>query len=365
MQGHAPIAPSSLSRIVACPGSVALSAAMPPVPESEEAAEGHAAHWVAMQMQQRAVVKENDLTPNGWRVTPEMLEGGEMYVDAIGSPGGFCETTVRVSRIHPTDCWGTPDWFEYDEARKLLRIVDYKFGHLFVDVFENWQMMAYALGVIELLELYDFDVQVQFTVVQPRSFHVDGPVRKWGCSGDKLRSFANRAEHAAAEALSSVAKTHTSTECLFCPARANCVTLANSTASILDWSGDAELIAQDAATIGLRLRMIKEARDRLKSVMTGLEEQALSLMRAGTQIPHWRIGVTNPRERWIGDPEEVAAMIELVAGKNVRKTALPTPNQVRKMGIDAAVISGYVERPSGAAKLEYDDNTLAKRIFSK
>ena len=365
MQGHAVIAPSSLSRIVACPGSVSLSAAMPPVPESEEAAEGHAAHWVAMRMQQGHVVRENDLTPNGLRVTPDMIEGGEMYVAAIGEPGGFCETMVQIPRVHPVSCWGTPDWFGVDYDKPKLRVVDYKFGHVFVDVFENWQMIAYTSGVLDLLGLHDFDVHVEFVLVQPRSFHPDGPVRTWSFRADRLRALVNKAEHAAAEALSASPSTHTGPECLYCPARANCKTLAMATNSILDWSGDAELIAQDAATIGVRLRMITEARERLKSVMTGLEEQATALIRSGSQVPNWRIGFTQPRERWTGEPEEVAAMVELIAGKDIRKVALPTPRQVRIMGVDASVIAPYCERPSGAAKLELDDNTLAKRIFSK
>ena len=247
----------------------------------------------------------------------------------------------------------------------MLTVADYKYGHKFVDVYRNWQLIAYALGVMELLGLNDYETQLRFVLVQPRSFHVDGPVRRWGCRADELRALVNGAEHIVAEALTDNPRCDTSGECLYCPARANCKTLAHAVGNIMDWCGDAELIAQDAATIGVRLRMIADARERLKSVATGLEEQAMALMRSGAQVPNWRVGFTQPRERWTGEPEEVASMIELVSGKNVRRTALPTPNQVRKLGIDAAVIAEYVERPSGAPKLEPDDNTLARRIFGK
>src|SRR5712672_359077 len=87
--GHAIIAPSSLDRTVHCPGWLKNATTVPALPEGEEAAEGEAAHWVALQMALAAVPGNGELpavgskAPNGVVVTDEMIDGGFIYVEAL------------------------------------------------------------------------------------------------------------------------------------------------------------------------------------------------------------------------------------------------------------------------------------------
>ena len=155
MTQHAIIAPSSLDRIVACPGSVYLSSLMPAQPERPEATEGDAAHWVAMRIALGEVVKKGETAPNGVLVDSEMIEGGETYADALDYLPGIAEKTVTITAIHHSQCFGTPDFFQYAPNTHTLRVTDYKYGFRYVEVYENWQLMAYASGVMEFLGLSD------------------------------------------------------------------------------------------------------------------------------------------------------------------------------------------------------------------
>src|SRR5690606_31107399 len=80
--------------------------------------------------------------------------------------------------------WGTPDvWhFTPDRSGGLLLIWDFKYGHRFVDAFENFQLIDYVKLILERPEFADMarrSINVVMTVVQPRNYHPLGPMRRW------------------------------------------------------------------------------------------------------------------------------------------------------------------------------------------
>lgn len=362
---HAPIAPSSLERIVPCPGSVAMSAAYPELPD-EHTEEGKAAHWVAHSMA-LGVPGEYLLTqtaPNGVQVTDEMIEGGEVWVEALEGYPGLFETTVPIRRIHPSACWGTPDGAQYNPERKWLRIPDYKFGHKYVEVFENWQLIAYTLGEIERLGLIDSETTCELMLVQPRSYHRDGPVRKWIINGADLRPLANIAEAAAHEAMGPNPKTKSGPHCAFCPARFACVTLQKAASNFMDFAGVAAPILREPADVGRELRLVNIAIERLTARQTGLEEQANAALRSGQVVPFFQLEETNPREVWTAPPEEVVEAFKLLKSEaKIGKLALVTPKQAIKAGIPEAVVKQYSDRPRGTMKVKPLDTIATRKVF--
>ena len=137
---HAKLAPSSSSRWMSCPGSIALEARCPEPPESDYAAEGTAAHalaelclgaWVLADVYKGKVVE-------GYEVTPDMIDAVNVYLDFIWSTVSRAEierkakvfnieARFNLSHIHP-DIFGTSDASVYDVDAKKLTVIDYKHG---------------------------------------------------------------------------------------------------------------------------------------------------------------------------------------------------------------------------------------------
>ena len=139
--------------------------------------EGTAAHWVlADRLDRTDNFKEGQLTPNGIAVTDEMIQGAEMVREVIDACiphlDLHVEETVTIPAIHP-DCFGTPDVWAYDAVTTDLHIIDYKFGHGFVDEYRDPQGLLLHVGIIGGLPL--ILTTVSFTIVQPRCFYRGQP----------------------------------------------------------------------------------------------------------------------------------------------------------------------------------------------
>lgn len=375
---HAVIAPSSLARLVQCPGSLVLCKPYVDV-ETEASREGVAAHWVAMEVAMCVDASGKDQpwdhpaidskAPNGVRVDAEMIAGAKMYAEALEGVAGNPEQTINIPRVHPTLCFGTPDFWQYSKNTRTLRITDYKYGHGYVDVYENYQLIAYAAGILDKLAaegvLLEFETIVEFMIVQPRCYAADSPVRTWTTSAANLRAMINLAHAAAGAALGPNPQCNTGPECLHCDARANCETANRAGSALIEFSGRAEALAQTGADMGVRLNLINAALTMLKAVGSGLEEQIIATLRKGGAVPHFRIDYTKPRETWAKSVAEVEALGLLAGVTLVKKDYDLTPKQAVKAGIDRAVVTAYSHTPNGSAKLVPDKLSNSQRIFSK
>lgn len=374
MTVHAVIAPSSLARLVQCPGSLRLCEPFADV-ETDESREGVAAHHVAMvyaldagNQCPVALPKIGDMIL-GVRVDAEMVAGAKMYAEALEGFAGNPEQTIPIRRVHTTECFGTPDFWQYAAITKTLRITDYKYGHGYVEVYENYQLAAYAAGIIDMLaergELFEYETIVEFMIVQPRCYSADSPVRTWTTSAANLRTMINLAHAAAADALSPDPQCQTGPECLHCDARATCEVASRAGSQLVKFAGHAEAVAQTGADMGVRLNLINAALVMLKALQTGLETQIIETLRRGKPVPHFKIDYTKPRETWVRPVSEVK-LLGMLSGKTLtEETYAVTPKQAVKLGIDRAVIDKYSFTPNGSAKLVPVNAENVARIFSK
>lgn len=371
---HEVIAPSGLARIIQCAGSLTLSLPFLDKPPTEETLEGDAAHWVAMRMAQGHVVAEDSKAPNGHIVDEEMIQGGEVYCEALESREGIpgvAEEKIPITRIHPTLCGGTPDFRQYSAHNYRLRITDYKYGHKYVEEYMNWQLIAYAAGVMEHLDLPEDLITLELVIVQPRYFAASA-IRTWTIKATDLRSHINHAFYRVQEALEGTPETTTGPECTYCPARESCDTLRNAASSWVEFSGALGSTSHDAGDLGRELRLLQIAIERLKARESGLEEMAMSRLKAGEQVPFFKLGQTNPRQVWNVPGEEVLATLACLPNttdrmlqKIKKPQQLCTPKQAIKAGVDASVISAYSFTPNGTLKIVPDSLANAAKVFSK
>ena len=117
---------------------------------------------------------------------------------------------------------GTVDCFLFDRTGGDLYLWDYKFGYLVVEAFENWQVINYTAGIVELFNIdgiEDQNITVHLRIVQPCAHHVDGPIRTWSVKLSDLRAYFNVLKSNAAIAMSNDSVIRSGSHCVYCTAR--------------------------------------------------------------------------------------------------------------------------------------------------
>lgn len=369
---HALLAPSSMGIVMACSGQPQLARLYPQDEDSQDAREGTASHWAGQELLTSRDVDVGQVAPNGVVLDVDMIEGAEMYQRAVReivpAPAGHIEQRVDCSNVHP-HMWGTPDFWHYDPVQRTLYVFDYKYGRRFVEVFENWQLIAYVAGILWELALDDRELLVQMTIVQPRSYHRDGPVRTWRVRAVDLRPYVNRLSggaHAAVrddgtynpDALCTV-----NPGCRDCTGRRACPALHRAAMADVDLAEAPVPFDLPPAAVGVELRMIQHAMDLLKARASGLEEQAKVAMMSGVDVPWFRLERAQGREKWTRPVAEVLALGSLLGLNLAKPPEAITPTQARKLGLSADLTATYAGRSSGELELIPDNGSKARKVF--
>jgi len=372
---HSILPPSGAAAWRRCGLWVAMNKAYPQ-PDTPESMEGNAAHWVFAEMLAGRLVVEGQIAPNGIVVTEEMIEGGEMIVEVVrtrmpveqfGAP--YVEQAVAIPRIHP-ECWGTPDIWGFSVNPFVLEVIDYKFGHRFVDEYENDQGIAYTAGIVDVIAakmgqgagLIDQALTVNFTVVQPRCFYKGSPVRTWSVKASDLRGHTNALTMAADVALGPNPPAVTNSECGDCPGRHACPALQKAAYSDAEFAVKSSPVELPPAAASLELKMLERSLERLQARVEGMREAVAVYIRQGHSVPWHRAEQGYGRQQWTVPAEQVIAMGQLF-GADLSKVGVKTPKQAQKLLVDEAVIKAYTVTPLGQLKLIPDNPADARRVF--
>lgn len=367
------IRPSAAATLVVCHGYAAMREAYPDAPDEADTdirEDGTACHWLASEVWEGRYPEEGSLSPNFRVLDESMFDAVDMYHDVLRSwpARANVEMEIAINRIIE-GMRGTPDAWAYDPATRTLYIADLKYGFRFVEVWENWQLICYAAGLLESLGidgLAEQFVTVVFTIVQPRSNHRDGPVRHWRVKASDLRPQINILHNAAHAALASIAPPCTPNPgCGDCPGRHACVALQNSALTALEQSYAGLPLELPLPAVGDELRRLKEAAKRMEARITGLEEQAEHALRKGAVIPGWGLSPTYARETWQEGAAEKVMALGQYFGVNLAKPAKPvTPAQARKL-IPTNIVAMFAHKPSTGVKLTKVDPFEAKKRFQQ
>lgn len=380
---HCPVPPSSAHVWANCAYSPIMSALFPELTTTEDQADGEATHELAARMV-RAAARGNLGFPtetetvgssagNGIIVSDEMYQAAHLYAETVAdvmrATGRFVprvEERVSLSMIHPA-MFGTPDAWLFDDSACHLHLFDFKYGHRLVEVFENFQLVLYFVGVLHLLAqgrpgLLDQMLSVTFYVVQPRAWHRDGPVRKWTVNAAALRPLVNMLTSAAEQAFQPEPPCKVGAWCGDCRGRHACEPLQRAAYAAYDYTQSPMVAQLPPDALGLEVmhmrRFVAIAEARLK----GLEAEAEALLKQGTRVPFSALEVGKGRETWNVPVSQVVALGE-VYNIDLRKPSVITPTQARKAGIASDVVAAFTHVPTRGIKIVPDDGAQAKKVF--
>lgn len=369
--------PSGAGITVECAGSVQMQERYPQE-ETDDAKEGTATHWVvssvldAFKFDNGSIISGTyvgKIAPNGIIITEEMVEAANEHVfdvlNTVQSFGGLqtlqVEQRTKAGAIHP-DNWGTPDTSAFHAGRNTVYLWDFKYGHRYVDIFENWQFLNYA---IMITDGFRDSTTVVMRVVQPRCFSA-APVREWSITVGELRPYRNRLEAAFIEALSENPTIQSGPHCRDCSGRHACKAAQRSAESAIDYASNLSSGVWEMSNeaLGTTLNILQRAVDAIDLLQSGLKQDALNRCKAGQFVPGWEAAPGKGRKTWNKPHAEVLALGKML-DFDLAKPALVTPNQAEKMGIDGAVIDAYSDTPSTGIKLVKDKGTKAKQVFTQ
>ena len=217
---HSPIGASSRARWSRCPGSVSLSKDEPNK-SSIAAKEGTTAHELVATILDKSFSQKDDVAVTLLKFVDHIL----VYLNYVASLKKACghvhiEHSFDMSNIFP-DLYGTADAVAFDPVTKTVHVVDYKHGEgLVVEVENNLQLEYYALGALSTLK-YNAH-WVQMTIVQPRAYHPNGPIRHWRVPSLHFLDVEDNIISEAKDTLQKDALLLAGPHCMFCPAKTKC-----------------------------------------------------------------------------------------------------------------------------------------------
>lgn len=386
---HSVLAPSDSGKWGKCSGSVAMQQSFPEltIDENEAALQGTAAHWVAEQLikgytdPNESIITNidqlPDLAPNGEVIDDYMFDSAKEYCDEImavcNKVGGLrnlrIEERVDIPRIHKL-CYGHVDAHLFHETEgdknNHLYIWDFKYGFMPVEPEVSDQLLLYAIGVMQKLDIVDdTKLTLHLTIVQPRVYHRFGSVRTYTVVASDLRSRVNDLHFQANQALSDKAELVTGNQCIHCSGRRGCPANQKATQHAIEVTDQPTPQRLDGHSLSLELLYLERAHETIKSRLNALTSEALTRLQAGENVGSHAIGHNKPRKAWKeGSGNQVIAVGKLL-GHDLAKPAEPIAvGKALNSGIDQKVINQYIDEKSGSTKLILKDELTVTRTFN-
>ena len=345
---------SYLDRVMMCHGSVDLIRENKLPSERAAANEGVEAHLVAKN-------KFNGI-PIG-EISEEMEEAVDLYIDAVLSVTGGALPRVEAKLFAPTvskKLVGIPDTWWFDHHKNVIHVWDFKYGHGYVDEYENWQLAGLAACVYENCNAQK-DVTFKLHIVQPRCF-IGSPVRTWETDYAELKSKWENIKSTIFMLDNAIIHNCVpSSACHKCPAAHVCTALAVAGSHALEVAFENIPLKLSGDALGCELRILIDAQANLKNRIDGLSQDAEYRIKTGEPVLGFHIEPSFGRLKWKYPIEKIKTMTRLL-GVSLVVEKLITPPQAKKLGVDPKLIDNWTETPVMSPKLKSDGTKLTRHF---
>lgn len=345
---HALISPSALGRTVECPGWIEFSTHFPKQETSDAAADGTVVHELLDDMfKGEPITREHTeeqleyaLSAHTWWQT---LEGKFTKFES------WSEIKVKLT----DNIWGTLDRGLYDRESSTLIVWDYKHGQG-VEVFahENWQLMAYAIGLMRKLGLGKELKRVWCVVYQPR-IKLLNKFDVWETDVETLIDRFKTMRATEDKVVKKVQEFKSGMHCTFCPCKSDCKTLLEDTNKALVTQMDDEVLnlpLVDKITLDQKINIFKhkpQIEKFLKNIATSLLNQAV----AGEKLEGLKVVEGDSKRKWIKEEAIIEKELKSLDVEPYEKKLRAFSKVEKELGKDKNKISHLLVKPKGKLTL--------------
>lgn len=352
-QAHAKYGPSSMARIIACPGSVQLSEKMPKgEKESPYAAEGTAAHNLA-----EAILLEEPYE-NWPEHDTEMVAAVQQYSDYCDALLGVADHYGIEAKLFGDDeLFGTADCWALIE--RSLYVVDYKHGAgVAVDPEENKQALTYA-GLIFMDPQSgvtpDMVDTVTLVIIQPRT--PGTAVKTWATTTERVQEHMRQVDAAINSSKLETPPITMGDHCRWCKAKLICPAIRAAEEGIATY----DINDIEPLELARMLDAVKPIQAKINELLTYSQER----IESGAKVPGWKLVDKVARRTWTdeGDLMKWAKHAGLV--RKITEPKLKTPTQATKSVPDKALakLESFIEKKSSGRTIA-PDSDKRKEVMS-
>ena len=339
---------STASRVIACPGSVALVQKMPPKPSSEHADRGTLLHNAISEILEGrpdvigSVYEGQVLTQELFdeKIVPALKALDD--VDPTQNMVYEVETRVGFGDLLP-GVFGSTDLVGRVGGRAV--VLDWKFGDgVVVDAVENKQLMFYAAACMRTESAqwaFEGATEIECIIVQPPM------IRRWVTTPERIKQFEQELVQAVKAAQQPDANLAVGDHCRWCAAKPVCPKMTGA----VDRALQVQLKEIDVDTLS---KYLKNA-DLLEDWIKDLRGLALQLLEKNLPVPGYKLVQKQARRKWSDESKAKAALLEMGLKESVVvETSVMSPAQAEK-----ALKKRFSELPEGLVKSESSGTTLA------
>lgn len=272
----------------------------------------------------------------------------------------LCET--RIDWQTRSGIWikGSYD-YSFVDKRGYLCIEDLKYGWGIVEVKENWQLIAYAIG--EIIRRGEAFSHISFKIHQPRPHHEDGSTREWILTYAELLEYKEKIENRMTELANGRKDFQTSDKCKYCKGAAEaCPAFSRLFYRALEVSTE---FVQDSLTnqeIANQLDQVKRALEVIKIKSDSLVELGNFRIKKGEIIPGYIQVQQKTNREW--KPGISPESIKLMTGKDIMEKSIMSPAKAEKLGVSKELVKQLSETRLSGMKLEKKNGTdVGNKIF--
>ena len=371
MTGHSRLfPPSGAARWINCTASAEAAARYRDEP-GDAAMEGTAWHYLAETCLTtgaepeaylgRTITVREGKTERKFVVDRNMLVDTRMMVDyvraLVQTPGeSHVESRVDLSHLHP-DCFGRCDVWHLG-VDGILTVADGKYGRVDVPVLSdsgtlNWQMVVYALGILEELSRkthpHRMPDRIRLVIIQPRSLQPGPRIKYHTVPASEILAL----EAVVRQAIHNVVHNPTfkmGDWCKYCPALGQCPESQSEIKALAPVLLSTALSANDAGRILAR-------KDLLMKIVKEAEKVAEETLLRGGEVPGFKLVTSRKHRQW--SDEDAAAD---AAGSIKGAFSVVSPSQMEKLPGGRAIVDKYAIIPPGEPTVAKMDDKRAPYV---
>jgi hypothetical protein len=312
-----------------------------PNKSSPYAAEGTAAHELAemclikdhepAEYDGEEIVVDKDDTVMKFTVNADMIDAVKTHVDYCRQYFGdhMTEHKYQLPFLGKGEK-GTADFTALDDG--ILHVIDYKHGRgVPVEATGNIQGLCYGLGAAEHFKGKEWHT-LRITIVQPRAYHADGPIRSWDVPRDELADYIINFAFYAKATQDPNAPLKVGDWCRFCKAKPICPQQLKEAQEVMEMDFSDETskpvplnFLSDEQIADLVLNKIKNIEQWCQSV----KDYAQSKAEAGTPVPGTKLVATRA-VRIFKDKDKAEQVLSARYGEKVYNKKFMSAPQIEK-----------------------------------